>query len=85
MNLQPGYDTVCKLSVTVYLTCESIGSLGALYSAFSSCAAVLYGCQMLAVLEVINAAVGLVNTPVFPAMIQARLCNCVPHYTRVTD
>lgn len=48
--------------------------LDALYSAFSSCAAVLYGCQMLAVLEVINAAVGLVRTPVFPAMIQARHC-----------
>ncbi|KAK3533877.1 hypothetical protein QTP70_032994, partial [Hemibagrus guttatus] len=50
---------------------------GALYSAFSSCAAVLYVCQMLAVLEVINAAVGLVKTPVFPAMIQARLSRCV--------
>ncbi|XP_027008042.1 very-long-chain (3R)-3-hydroxyacyl-CoA dehydratase-like isoform X1 [Tachysurus fulvidraco] len=50
---------------------------GALYSAFSSCAAVLYGCQMLAVLEVINAAVGLVNTPVFPAMIQVMGRNVV--------
>lgn len=50
-----------------------ISSPGALYSAFSSCAAVLYACQVLAVLEVINAAVGLVEMPVFPAMIQARL------------
>lgn len=46
----------------------------ALCGAFRSCAAVLYVCQMLAVLEVINAAVGLVKTPVFPAMIQARPC-----------
>lgn len=45
---------------------------GALCGAFRSCAAVLYVCQMLAILEVINAAVGLVKTPVFPAMIQAR-------------
>ncbi|XP_017332994.3 very-long-chain (3R)-3-hydroxyacyl-CoA dehydratase isoform X2 [Ictalurus punctatus] len=50
---------------------------GALYDAFSSCAAVLYGCQMLAVLEVINAAVGLVKTPVFPAMIQVMGRNVV--------
>ncbi|XP_060797864.1 very-long-chain (3R)-3-hydroxyacyl-CoA dehydratase-like isoform X1 [Neoarius graeffei] len=50
---------------------------GAVYSAFSSCATVLYGCQMLAVLEVINAAVGLIKTPVIPAMIQVMGRNVV--------
>ncbi|KAF7703552.1 very-long-chain (3R)-3-hydroxyacyl-CoA dehydratase-like [Silurus meridionalis] len=49
----------------------------ALYNAFSTCAPVLYGCQMLAVLEVINAAVGLVRTPVFPAMIQVMGRNVI--------
>ncbi|KAI4888514.1 hypothetical protein NFI96_024610 [Prochilodus magdalenae] len=46
---------------------------GALYTAFSSCAAVLYSCQILAVLEVVNAALCLIRTPVLPTMIQARL------------
>ncbi|XP_072516206.1 very-long-chain (3R)-3-hydroxyacyl-CoA dehydratase-like [Salminus brasiliensis] len=49
----------------------------ALYSAFSSCAAVLYSCQVLALLEVINAALGLVATPVFPAMIQVTGRNVI--------
>ncbi|KAL6468543.1 hypothetical protein MHYP_G00220670 [Metynnis hypsauchen] len=48
---------------------------GCLYSAFSSCAEVLNCCQVLAVLEVVNAVLGLVKTPVFPAMIQARLSH----------
>ncbi|XP_015464073.3 very-long-chain (3R)-3-hydroxyacyl-CoA dehydratase-like [Astyanax mexicanus] len=48
-----------------------------LYSAFSSCAAVLYSCQVLAVLEVMNAALGLVNTPVLPALIQMSGRNTV--------
>ncbi|XP_030620984.1 very-long-chain (3R)-3-hydroxyacyl-CoA dehydratase-like [Chanos chanos] len=42
----------------------------ALYSAFSSCATVLYNCQILSVVEVINPMLGLIRTPVFPVMIQ---------------
>ncbi|XP_066504070.1 very-long-chain (3R)-3-hydroxyacyl-CoA dehydratase-like [Hoplias malabaricus] len=40
------------------------------YSAFRSCAAVLYVCQMVAPLEVINAALGLIIAPVLPTVIQ---------------
>ncbi|XP_037401519.1 very-long-chain (3R)-3-hydroxyacyl-CoA dehydratase-like [Pygocentrus nattereri] len=50
---------------------------GSLYSAFSSCAQVLYCCQVLAVLEVVNAVLGLVKTPVFPAMIQVMGRNVI--------
>uniref|UniRef100_A0A4W4DS07 Very-long-chain (3R)-3-hydroxyacyl-CoA dehydratase n=1 Tax=Electrophorus electricus TaxID=8005 RepID=A0A4W4DS07_ELEEL len=50
---------------------------GALNSAFGSCAAVLYSCQMLAALEVMNATLGLVKTPVFPTLIQVAGRNLI--------
>lgn len=42
------------------------------YDTFHTIADVMYFCQMLAIVEVINPALGLVRTGVMPAVIQVR-------------
>ncbi|XP_063044536.1 very-long-chain (3R)-3-hydroxyacyl-CoA dehydratase-like isoform X2 [Engraulis encrasicolus] len=61
-------------SITVNLALEGTDSV---YHTFDYCWIVMFICQILAVVEVLNPALGLVNTPVFPAMVQVMGRNVI--------
>lgn len=59
-------DAVCCLIIPVYV----FPSADSFYDTFHTTADMMYFCQMMAVLEVVNPLLGLVKTGFFPAMIQ---------------
>ncbi|KAL2088326.1 hypothetical protein ACEWY4_015225 [Coilia grayii] len=61
-------------SITVHLALEGTDSV---YHTFDYCWIMMFICQILAVVEVINPALGLVNTAVFPAMVQVMGRNVI--------
>ncbi|XP_012682563.2 very-long-chain (3R)-3-hydroxyacyl-CoA dehydratase-like isoform X3 [Clupea harengus] len=61
-------------SMTVHLVLEGKDSV---YHTFRFCWTMMFICQILAVFEVINPALGLVNTAVFPVMVQVMGRNVI--------
>lgn len=59
-------DAVCCLIIPAYV----FPSADSFYDTFHTTADMMYFCQMMAVLEVVNPLLGLVKTGFFPAMIQ---------------
>lgn len=58
-------DAACCLVIPVH-----VPSADSFYDTFHTTADMMYFCQMMAVLEVVNPLLGLVRTGFFPAMIQ---------------
>jgi len=72
---------VSKLSVQYGPYSFFFNPTDSFYDTFHTIADVMYFCQMLAIMEVINPAVGLVKTGVMPAFIQVCLVHSTPCFS----